>query len=58
MRIGVRAALIFAPLCGGIALLATLDLGIAATATLVGGGVAGAFFGLTAHLSGGGGSEG
>ena len=39
MRIGARAALIFAPLCGGIALLATLDLGIAAIAML-GGGVA------------------
>ena len=44
MRIGARAALIFAPLCGGIALLATLDLGITAIATLGGGVAAGGLF--------------
>ena len=58
MRIGARAALIFAPLCGGIALLATNDLGIAAIATLGGGIVAGTFFGMTARLSAGDGTEG
>lgn len=52
MRIGVRAALIFAPLCGGIALFATLNPGIATIATLGGGIVAGAFFGVSAHLAG------
>lgn len=57
MRIGVRAALIFAPLCGGIALFATLNLGIAAIATLGGGMVAGVFFGVTAHLAGTEGAE-
>lgn len=57
MRTGVRAALIFAPLCGGIALVATLDLGIAVLATLGGGLVAGAFFGAAAHLAGTEGTE-
>lgn len=51
MLVAVRAALIFAPLCGGIALFATLSPGIAAIATLAGGMVAGAFFGLTAHFA-------
>ena len=51
MRIALRAALIFAPLCGGIALLATLNLGVAALATLGGGVIAGAFFGVTARLA-------
>ena len=54
MRIALRAALIFAPLCGGIALLATLNLGVAALATLGGGVIAGAFFGVTARLAGNG----
>ena len=43
---------------GGIALLATLDLGIAAIAMLGGGVAAGTFFGMTAHLSAGDGTEG
>ncbi len=58
MRIALRAALIFAPLCGGIALFATLDPGIAVLATIGGGIIAGAFFGLTAHFAGGDSTEG
>lgn len=50
MRIGVRAGLIFAPLCGAIALFATLDPLVGLVATLGGGFVAGVFFGVAAHF--------
>ena len=50
MGIGVRAGLIFAPLCGVIALMATLDPVVGLIATLGGGLVAGVFFGVAAHF--------
>lgn len=50
MRIGIRAGLIFAPLCGAIALFATLDPLLGLIATVGGGLAAGAFFGVAAHL--------
>ncbi len=53
MRIALQAGLIFAPLCGGIAFLATLDPVIAVIATLGGGVIAGAFFGIAARLGDG-----
>jgi hypothetical protein len=52
MRIALQAGMIFAPLCGGIAFVATLDLGIAVIATLAGGIFAGTFFGIAARLGG------
>jgi len=50
VRIGLRAGLIFAPLCGAIALFATLDPLVGVVATLGGGLVAGAFFGVAARF--------
>ena len=50
MRIGIRAGLIFAPLCGAIGLFATLDPLVGLLATLAGGLVAGVFFGVAAHF--------
>lgn len=50
LRIGSRAALIFAPLCGVIALIATLDPLVGLAGTVGGGLVAGVFFGVAAYL--------
>jgi len=50
MRIGLRAGLIIAPLCGGIALMATLDPTVAVLATLVGGAATALFFAGADHL--------
>jgi len=44
MKLGLRAALILAPMFGAIAYMATLDLGVAGVATLAGGVAGGAFF--------------
>lgn len=49
-RIGLRAGLIFAPLCGAIGFIATLDLAATALATAGGGLAAGLFFGLAAYM--------
>jgi len=48
--IGVRAALIFAPLCGAVAAFATLDPMATVLGTAGGGLVAGVFFGVAARL--------
>lgn len=48
--IGVRAALIFAPLCGAVGLFATLNPVVGLLATVGGGLVAGVFFGVSARL--------
>jgi MFS superfamily sulfate permease-like transporter len=50
VRIGLRAGLIFAPLCGAIGLFATLDPIVGVVATLGGGLGAGTFFGVAAHF--------
>ena len=54
MRIGLRAGLIFAPLCGAVGLLVTLDALTALLWALGGGALAGVFFGVADRLGRGG----